>query len=108
MEPAFIFRDDQRGPHKPDAGFLLFDQYLPAGIALAQGNLAVGPDDLDAGFDFVNCTHETTLIAGAHVNSCGTKLFYRVAAGRGFAGRLKSRHQGRAPAAFLFVCSGAM
>ena len=47
MQPAFVVWDHSGGANQPDARFVLFDKYLAARVLLAQGNLAVGANDLE-------------------------------------------------------------
>jgi len=48
MQPTFVIWHHGCSAHKPDTGFYLFDQHLPAGELFTQRNLAIGANDLDA------------------------------------------------------------
>lgn len=48
MQPPFVVRHHRRRANQPNAWFALFDENLPAGKLLAQRDLAVGANDLDA------------------------------------------------------------
>jgi len=48
VQPQFVLRNDKSCTDKPDAGFPLFNENLPSRELLAQRNLSIRADDLDA------------------------------------------------------------
>lgn len=51
VQPKLVFRDHLSCANEPNPWFTLFHQHLPTGELLAEGDLAIRADDLDAGFN---------------------------------------------------------